>query len=205
MPRSGTIRRAVLTVLIPAGAAACSALPGGGPAAGGGPPSAAAVQAFATICARLQGEEIANQARRYGFLPADPRVRFTLNQPGQPPTQVQAWSRPGPPAVLLWTEGRRLCELGVGGVDVAEVERAFSALAQTYERQGLAVSRVTVQGNAVTGLALQQAYVVGPKALTPGQLRALSLRVNTDPSHAMQVLMTTGPFTPPPPDDAVTY
>jgi hypothetical protein len=204
------LRSALLPALLLAICSGCASQPGAIGATAS--PSASVVRAFAAICGKLQTEDIARQAQTYGFVAFDP-----LHQPGPVPAALQApgvhaWLRPaaGLRTLLVWNEPVRSCELGVGGVDIPEVEREFASMTAALERGGLDVTRLAVRDSAANALGIRQAIIVAPRALTPGQIRQIVLRVNADTAQAMQVAMSMRPFQQPvqPPsqeDDAVPY
>jgi hypothetical protein len=153
---------------------------------------------------------VAQRARSYAFVPleAAPReaepLRAELQAKG-----LRGWIRPvaGAPALLTWNERGRSCELAVGGIEFAELEREFAAMASGLERNGLAVTRVPPPRAAPEAggetLRLRQAMVVAPRGLTPTLPRAIALRENTDHSQAIQAVLTMRPFVlPAQPDDA---
>ena len=221
MPALRTARRALLPMLLLAALAGCAAPGEGG--AGGGPatdpgaaglsPSVAAVRAFARICASLQPEAVARQAQAFAFVPLEAAAQAGTMPARLRAAGVRGWIRPvaGAPALLLWNERLRSCELGAGGIDPGEVEREFAAMAAGLERSGLAVTRVAPQDTQAGTLALRQALVVSPRALAPEPPRAIGLRFNTDPRQSIQVLMLMRPVVLPEPDqptetdDAVPY
>ena len=209
--------RAALLLLLAAGTGCAAPGMGGGKvtaaaAAGAAQPStsALAVRAFTQLCGALQAESVAQRARSYAFVPleAAPReaepLRAELQAKG-----LRGWIRPvsGAPALLTWNERGRSCELAVGGVEFAELEREFAAMARGLEQDGLAVTRVPPRAAPETGgtLRLRQAMVVATLGLTPILPRTIALRENTDHSQAIQAVLTMRPFVMPPaqPDDAV--
>lgn len=214
MPVLNAALRALLPMLVLATSTGCAAPGEGGlPRWGAGQPSpsTAAVRAFAQICGSLQGEAVARQAQAFAFVPME-----AVRQEGAMPALLRAeglraWVRPvaGAPALLIWNEQGRSCELGAGGVDPPEVEREFAMMASTFERAGLAVTRISPQDAGLAALPLRQAIVVSSRALTTAQPRAIGLRVSTNPTQSIQVLLTMRPLAlpaqgrPVEPDDAV--
>jgi len=202
---------AALLLLLAAGTGC--ATPGGGEGVAGAAqpsPSVLAVHAFTQLCGALQAESVAQRARSYAFVPleaasrAAEQLRAELQAKG-----LRGWIRPvaGAPALLTWNERGRSCELAVGGVEFAELEQEFAAMASGLEQNGLAVTRVSLPRAAPeTGggtLKLRQAMVVASRGLTPTLPRTIALRENTDRSQAIQAVLTMRPFVlPTQPDDA---
>ncbi|WP_135467563.1 hypothetical protein [Crenalkalicoccus roseus] len=175
-------------------AAAACAGPGGDRFAAGAPsPGAAAVQAFADICAVLDGAEVARRAAPYGFLPVDARRLAAMGGgafAGQPLT-VLARPAGGAPALLVWAEHAAVCELGLGGVDTGEVERAFDAMVRALAaREDQAVTELPrPPDQSGQQVRVERAVLVMPRALVQGRPRVVSLRRNTDKAQPIQVAL----------------
>ncbi len=169
--------------------------PAMGAASGGG--EADAVLAFGQICGQLDRAGVAQRGGRYGFvplqteaLPADLRETVTRTN-GTLSARIG-----GPPAFLVWAEPAN-CELWVGGLDAAAVEREFVRFLRSVE-DAAAGSRVMV--TALTdaevaamppsnGTRLRQGATINPRGLTPGPVGVMALRVPETDTRAIQVIM----------------
>lgn len=164
MPKAG--RGAILTLL---------ALLAGCAGAGGEPDdqtvqAASAVRAFANVCGRLEGPEITRRAAGLGFQPIDPArlpPGAAANFPADGSVQMLARPSTAPGtvgAILAWNARGPSCELALGGVAPAAVEREFDRMVATLSKQpGLQVQAGQIAGTPPTdalGLTLRRAVVM---------------------------------------------
>lgn len=191
---------------------ALGACGGGGPAGGSdkfatarfsGPPAIAspglpanaAVAAFSEICSRLDPAEAIRRAAGFGFAPVDTR-RLPLALPEalrEPGLTLLARTPPGAPVSLVFlSETGPTCEMALGGVDSAAVEREFlGMLAGLSGNADLLVREVDPAIDRETGsLRLRRAAVVLPRVPSPAlPPRGLALRVNEDPGQPLRVAL----------------
>lgn len=159
-------------------------------------PEAEAMRAFGRICGRLDRAEVARRGAEFGFAPvrsADmpPGLRDALAQTGG-----VIYMRPaGAPAMLIWDEPSS-CELGVGGINVAALEREFARFLIGVEEAAagsrVMVTRLTAEqvarASGGNGSRLRQGAMIGPRGLTPGPHGVMALRL-PEQEGAIQALM----------------
>lgn len=164
-------------------------------------PARAAMIAFGQICGRLDREEVARQAARFGFgqvrreaLPAD--VQATMAR-----ENTIIFMRPvaGSPMVF-WNEVPH-CEMIAGGLPPAEVEAEFAlfltALGNSAELSVARASPEQLASLPVTGPARpRQAAIVMSRTLTAGTQRSFMLSVAQEPARPPVVALSTRRFVP---------
>jgi hypothetical protein len=103
--------------------------------------AASVVRAFANICGRLDAAEITRRAGGLGFraidpdrLPPEARDRFPRD--GSVQMMIRPSTVPGSVgAILAWNAQGPSCELAVGGVAPAAMEREFDRMVATLSKQ----------------------------------------------------------------------
>lgn len=195
-----------MTALLALGLLAACAPPGAGDkpfvqGQGVTTPARAAVVAFGQICGRLDREEVARQAARFGFgqvrreaLPPEAQAMMAREN-----TTIFLRPVPGSPMVF-WNESPH-CELIAGGLPLAEMEAEFDLLLAALGNSAeLSVARATPAQLAalpVTGPARpRQAAIVMSRALTAGSQRSFMLSVSQDPARGPVVSLSTRGFMP---------
>lgn len=154
--------------------------------------AASVVRAFANVCGRLDGPEIARRGAGLGFQPIDP-ARLPPAAAASFPADgsVQLMARPSTVpgatgAILAWNARGPSCELAVGGVAPAAVEREFDKMVETLgKRPGLQVQAGQIGGTPPTdgmGLTMRRAAVMIAQG-QPGTLpQAVVLRTAAAPA-----------------------
>ena len=132
--------------------------------------AASVVRAFANVCGRLDGAEIARRGAGLGFQAIDP-TRLPPAAAASFPADgsVQLMARPSTVpgatgAILAWNARGPSCELAVGGVAPASVEREFDRMVETLgKRPGLQVQAGQISGAPppdALGLTMRRAAVM---------------------------------------------
>ena len=168
-------RSALLLLLLLAGCAGEGGLLGAEPAEED-VSAAGVVRAFASVCGNLDGAEVARRGANLGFVavgparqaaqpvPLDPNVRL-MARPAVPPASVSA--------LLAFNRRGPSCELAVGGVSSAALEREFERMVGVLQRQeNLLVSPLRITSAT--------AVLVVPRALQDAGPQVIVLRTAPD-------------------------
>lgn len=145
--------------------------------------AASVVRAFANLCGKLEGPEIARRGAGLGFQPVDPARlprQAAANFPADGSVQLFARPSPGPGeagAILAWNARGPACELAVARITPAAVEREFDRMIETLsKRPGIQVQLGQIGGTPPTdgaGLTLRRAAVMLVQGGPGGQPAAL--------------------------------
>lgn len=179
-------RSALLLLLLLAGCAGEGGLLGAEPAEED-VSAAGVVRAFASVCGNLDGAEVARRGANLGFVavgparqaaqpvPLDPNVRL-MARPAVPPASVSA--------LLAFNRRGPSCELAVGGVSSAALEREFERMVGVLQRQeNLLVSPLRITSATAAdagGLRVHRAVLVVPRALQDAGPQVIVLRTAPD-------------------------
>jgi hypothetical protein len=142
-----------------------------------------AVAAFSRICGLLNRDTVAQRAAQFGFVPArndamPAELRSSLEK-----SNGLMFVRPaGAPAMLVWSEPQ-ICELWVGGVEIAGVEQEFGQFIGRIADGSNARSSVTrfspedaARMRSSDGSQLRQGAFIAPRDLVATPPRVMALR-----------------------------
>lgn len=159
--------------------------------------AASVVRAFANICGRLDAPEVTRRAGSLGFVAVDPTrvpALASVNLPRDGSLQIMAriaGTPGGTTAVLVWNAQGPACELAVGGVVPAAIEREFDRMVATLARQpGLRVSDGQVAGATgtdIAGLQLRRAVLMVSAQQMGAAPQVVVLRAADGPADGTRV------------------